>query len=178
VLQHASKRYDAFRRGRNSHTMTLREAIALYDKAASLATAATGGRDGSTYAAAQVGLARCHRELTRRSDKPSAWRRAHVGEARSCLGKAQEEAVRSRNDGLQMRVDVELAGLAARAVEIDAGDPGRDGEGVAKDREDANGELERLVEVCEARGLADLAEQCRRWRTHMNGVVMGVGLGG
>jgi len=165
--QSANKRYEKFRTS-GAGSGQLEEAMFLFKEAARLSGLAEP-RDSVTYARSHLGIARCRRELTFKAPLSYAERRDHLDQARTHLHRAYDEAIKMNSDALKLRVELELAVVGARRVQVAEKESNLDLAAMAAERAEAVAELERLVDMCAGAGRDDLQEYAVKWLVKLGG---------
>ncbi|GAB1314721.1 hypothetical protein MFIFM68171_04931 [Madurella fahalii] len=160
-FQRGDKRYNDYLVS-GSGSVQLEDAIFLFTEAARLAVIAKP-RDSVTYARSHLGIARCKRELTFKTSSSYAELKKHLGEARTHLHRAYNEAVRMNSSALKLRVELELAVIGARQVQVEETESRLEPGIIASKREEVLGELSKVIESCTEMGKEDFREYGTKW---------------
>ena len=140
----------------------------LFKEAVRLAALSTP-KDRVTSARSHLGIARCRRELTFKQPSSYGALKAHLDEARTHLHQAYEDAVRMDSQPLKLRVELELAVIAARQLQIDEKEARLEISAASAERESVVQELTRVIEACTATGREDLRDYGMRWLSKLDG---------
>jgi hypothetical protein len=134
----------------------------LFKEAARLATQSTP-KDRVTSARSHIGIARCRRELTFRQPSSYGALKSHLNEARTHLHQAYDDAVRMDSQPLKLRVELELAVIAARQLQIDEMESRLEISAASTERESVIEDLARVIQACTAAGREDLRDYGMKW---------------
>lgn len=154
--------------GNGGRSAQLKEAIFYFTEAAKLADIARP-RDHLTYTRSHLGIARCRRELTFK--KPSSYAKLTglLDDAASHLHRAYDAAGRMDSSALRLRVELELAVIGARRVQVEEKESRLAPQAIASQREEAVKELARVIADCVAAQREDLQEYGTKWLVKLGG---------